>query len=181
MQPSKSRGQDGPGKPRRAGAAAAASAETAEGTDPGPELVEAILRLRRSSPSRLLQQDLYRVGDTQLTPVQVDALEFLSGRPVWRMHELARGLGVDPSTATRTVDPLVRLGLAEREPDPANRRYVVVRASRRGRTVSRRIGAARLGLMREVLAPMPVADRARLTALLTRYADLIEEYAARSR
>ncbi|MEU8134841.1 MarR family winged helix-turn-helix transcriptional regulator [Streptodolium elevatio] len=153
------------------------SGTTAEPLDPGAGLVEAVLRLRRSSPSRLLQQDLYQVGDTQLTPVQVDALECLAGRPVWRMHELAARLGIDPSTATRTVDPLVRLGLAEREPDPANRRYVSVRASRRGKTVSGRITRARLALMRDVLAPMPAEDRAELTRLLTQYVDLIEEYA----
>ncbi|WP_436771487.1 MarR family winged helix-turn-helix transcriptional regulator [Yinghuangia sp. YIM S09857] len=155
------------------------SGTAAEPVDPGAGLVEAVLRLRRSSPSRLLQQDLYQVGDTQLTPVQVDALECLAGRPVWRMHELAARLGIDPSTATRTVDPLVRLGLAEREPDPANRRYVSVRASRRGKAVSGRIGRARLALMRDVLAPMPVQDRAELTRLLTQYVDLIEDYARR--
>ncbi|NUU22572.1 MAG: MarR family transcriptional regulator [Streptomycetaceae bacterium] len=160
---------------------AAGDAARGEAADPGAGLVEAVLRLRRSSPSRLLQHDLYQVGDAELTPVQVDALECLARRPVWRMHELARHLGIDPSTATRTVDPLVRLELAEREADPANRRYVIVRASRRGQAVSRRIGAARLALMHEVLAPMPVADRARLTELLTRYVDLIEEYAERAR
>ncbi|MCF2532058.1 MarR family winged helix-turn-helix transcriptional regulator [Yinghuangia soli] len=152
----------------------------ADPRDPGAGLIEAVLRLRRSSPSRLLQAGLYAVGDTQLTPAQVDALECLAGRPLWRMHELAKHLNVEPSTATRTVDPLVRLGLAEREPDPVNRRYVVVQASTEGKAVARRIVAARLALMRDVLGPMPVEDRAALTELLTRYVDLIEAYAERT-
>jgi len=147
----------------------------------GSDLVDAVLRLRRSTLSRMLERDLYLVDGVTLTPVQVDALECLAARPVWRMHELAARLGVDPSTATRSVDPLVRLELADRGPDPVDRRYVVIRASERGVTVSRRISSARLDLMRAVLDPMPPGDRLRLTELLTRYVDLIDDYARRSR
>jgi len=147
----------------------------------GSDLIDAVLRLRRSTLSRMLERDLYLVDGVTLTPVQVDALECLGARPVWRMHELAARLGVDPSTATRAVDPLVRLELAERGPDPGDRRYVVIRASEHGVVVSRRISEARLALMRAVLDPMPPEDRLRLTELLTRYVELIDDYARRSR
>ncbi|MGR7002159.1 MarR family winged helix-turn-helix transcriptional regulator [Yinghuangia aomiensis] len=147
----------------------------------GTRLVDAVLQLRRSRPSKLLQRDLYLVDGTELTPVQVDALECLATRGDWRMHELAARLGVDPSTATRTADPLVRLRLAERAPDPANRRYVVVRLTAAGRGVTARITGARLALMREVLAPMAPDDRLRLTELLGRYIDLVEAYAEGAR
>lgn len=147
----------------------------------GSDLIDAVLRLRRSTLSRMLESDLYLVDGVTLTPVQVDALECLAARPVWRMHELAARLGVDPSTATRAVDPLVRLELAERGPDPADRRYVAIRARERGAVVARRICAARLELMRAVLDPMPPEDRLRLTELLTRYVELIDDYARRSR
>jgi DNA-binding MarR family transcriptional regulator len=144
----------------------------------GARLMDALLQIRRSRPSRLLQRDLYLVDGTELTPVQVDTLECLADRPSWHMRELAGRLGVDPSTATRTLDPLARLGLADREPDPADRRYVIARATARGRAVSRRITTARLALMRDVLAPMPPEDRVRLTELLERYQELIDRHAA---
>ena len=44
----------------------------------------------------------------------MDTLDLLVQQPAWRMSELAEALRVDPSTATRAVQRLVRAGLADR-------------------------------------------------------------------
>src|SRR5689334_22274848 len=85
------------------------------------------------------------------------------------MHEVAAKLGVDQSTATRTLAPLVDLGLVDRKPDPVDGRYVVVRVTATGRRRSTAIARARHELMREVLGQMEPARR-RL------FAELLDEY-----
>jgi DNA-binding MarR family transcriptional regulator len=49
------------------------------------------------------------------------------------MGELGTALRVDPSTATRSVAPLVEAGLVVRTTDPADGRRVLVRLTPKGR------------------------------------------------
>ncbi len=133
----------------------------------GDEVIEAIRQLRRVSLP--LQQSVYTVGSRQLTPVQVEALEVLDTRVGWRMHEVATKLGVDQSTATRTLAPLIELGLVDRESDPLDGRYVVVRVTRAGRRRSAAIASARRELMRDVLGQMAPARRRQFAELLGEY------------
>jgi DNA-binding MarR family transcriptional regulator len=133
----------------------------------GDRVIDAIRQLRRLSPP--LQRSVYTVSDRELTSTQVDALEVLDTRGTWRMHEVAAKLGVDQSTATRTLAPLVDLGLVARAPDPLDRRYVVVGVTPTGHRRSEVIAEARRSLMREVIGQMEPSRR-RL------FADLLEEY-----
>ena len=136
----------------------------------GDRVIDATRVWGRSRRRQRLQRDLYTVDGVQLSLGQVDALETVAGSSV-RMHELADSLGIDPSTATRVVAPLVRLGLVERSVDEANRRYVTLRATASGRAAAQRIMQERRQLMREVLAPMAPERRILL-------ADLLEEWLA---
>ena len=61
-----------------------------------------------------LRDHLFGAGEDALEPGQVDTLDLLVQQPAWRMTDLADALRVDPSTATRAVQRLVRAGLAER-------------------------------------------------------------------
>lgn len=137
----------------------------------GDRITDAVRALRRGQPH--LQRDLYTVGRRELTPVQVTALELIASRPSWRMHELAAGLGVDQSTATRTVAPLAELELVTRDLDPDDRRCVVVAATGTGRRRSRTIAERRRAAMRDVVGRM-APDRRLLLA------ELLEEYLAAS-
>jgi DNA-binding MarR family transcriptional regulator len=85
------------------------------------------------------------------------------------MHEIAEKLGVDQSTATRTIAPLIELGLVARTPDPVDGRYAVVAVTSSGRRRHRAIFDARRQLMREVVGQMEPSRR-RL------FAELLEEY-----
>ncbi len=143
----------------------------------GDRVVKATRRWSRSSRRQRLQHELYTVGGVELSLSQIDALESVAAGDI-RMHELAARLLIDPSTATRTVAPLVDLGLLERLPDPDNRRYVILRCTAAGRRTARRIGKERMQLMERVLAPMAPDRRLLLADLLEEYLELIESYRA---
>jgi DNA-binding MarR family transcriptional regulator len=135
----------------------------------GDRFIAATQRLRRSHRRVGMQRDLYWVGDRELTPVQVDALEVLCRRAEWRMREIAIELHVDRSTATRSVAPLVELGLASRRTDAADRRNVILAATSEGRATAARISDDRRRLMRAVLSEMTPERRVLLTELMEEY------------
>jgi DNA-binding MarR family transcriptional regulator len=141
----------------------------------GDRVIDATRNWLRSARRKRLQHELYTVDDVELSLTQIDALEILERGPV-RMHELAARLHIDPSTATRTTAPLVDLGLLDRQPDPSNRRYVVMQATARGRETARRITEGRRAMMREILAPMAPERRLLLADLLEEYLALIEAH-----
>jgi DNA-binding MarR family transcriptional regulator len=140
----------------------------------GDRFIDAYRDLRRSARREHMQRDLYLVGDRELTPVQVDALEALCLRERWRMGDIAKELRIDPSTASRTLAPLVDLELAARATDPADRRQVFVAATALGRATSDRIAAGRRTLMRAVLSLMAPDRRVLLTDLLEEYVRALE-------
>lgn len=141
----------------------------------GDRVIDATRRWLRSGRRQRLQHDLYTVDGVELSLPQIDALEVVSARGM-RMHELAERLHIDPSTATRTTAPLVDLGLVGREPDPTNRRYVIVRCTSTGRKAAARIAADRRRLMRDVLRPMAPDRRLQFAELLEEYLDLMDAY-----
>ena len=69
-----------------------------------------------------------------LTPKQVHILMEI-GLKTFRHGDLAGNLGVDPSTLTRTLDPLDKGGIIERQLNPNNRREVLIRLSDKGLSI----------------------------------------------
>jgi DNA-binding MarR family transcriptional regulator len=72
---------------------------------------------------------------------QLRVLALLEDAGPMNLSAVAQGLAVDPSSASRTCDRLVRRGLVDRREDPGDRRNVVLTVTVAGR----RILAARLG------------------------------------
>ena len=68
--------------------------------------------------------------DLSLTLAQLKAIYLVATAGPLRMCDLAARMGVAPSTPSGLVDRLVQLGLLDRFEDPANRRQVLVRATR---------------------------------------------------
>jgi DNA-binding MarR family transcriptional regulator len=68
---------------------------------------------------------------------KVRAIRRIARRPM-SMSELAAALNIDPPNATTLVDDLEKLGLAQRQPHPTDRRAKVVTATRKGVTAARR-------------------------------------------
>lgn len=81
----------------------------------------------------VLREQFLGTGDDALEPGQMDTLDVLVTADAWRMGDLAEALRVDPSTATRAVERLTRINLAERLSGPDDRRVVLVRATTMGR------------------------------------------------
>ncbi|GAA3190115.1 MULTISPECIES: MarR family winged helix-turn-helix transcriptional regulator [Streptomyces] len=82
---------------------------------------------------------------------------------------LAAGMGIDSSTVTRQVAPLVESGLVSRATHPEDGRAVVLQLSERGRTRLGEVRASRRALMEMVTDEWTEEERAVFCTLLTRF------------
>jgi DNA-binding MarR family transcriptional regulator len=84
------------------------------------------------SVSRLSRR-LRKERHTDLTPTQLSALGALLRRGPLTIGALARNENVQPPSMTRTVNCLEAMGMVVREPDPTDRRQVLLRVSEPGK------------------------------------------------
>ncbi|OKI09795.1 MarR family transcriptional regulator [Streptomyces sp. CB02923] len=82
---------------------------------------------------------------------------------------LAAGMGIDSSTVTRQVAPLVDSGLVNRASHPEDGRAVVLQLSERGRSRLEEVRASRRALMALVTEEWTEAERDAFCTLLTRF------------
>ncbi|MET9293710.1 MarR family transcriptional regulator [Streptomyces sp. NPDC003077] len=82
---------------------------------------------------------------------------------------LAAGMGIDSSTVTRQVAPLVDAGLVTRTSHPEDGRAVVLQLSERGRTRLEEVRASRRALMALVTEGWSDEERDSFCTLLTRF------------
>jgi DNA-binding MarR family transcriptional regulator len=115
------------------------------------------------------------VGTLELA--QVDALSILVDGEGRRMSELADLLRVDASTATRAVQRLVDAGMAERSPDPCDRRGVVVSATPAGHAVRDELVENARSAMGELLGGFDDGELRSLADLLDRFVAAIDAMA----
>ena len=92
-----------------------------------------------------------------------------AGEPT--LGEIARECSMDPAAAGRQVNALEDDGFVERYALAGDGRVTVVRLTRAGRAVYRRIVEVRHAYMGDVLADWSVADRATLARLVDRLVD----------
>jgi DNA-binding MarR family transcriptional regulator len=133
--------------------------------------------LRRGAAMSALRDHLFGAGDDALEPGQVDTLDLLVQQDAWRMSDLAEALRVDPSTATRAVQRLVKAGLAERSTDAADGRVVMVSATGAGHHRHDAIAERRRDTMESMLAAFDADERRTLAALLERFVAALDEFA----
>ncbi|GAB3127069.1 MarR family transcriptional regulator [Streptomyces calidiresistens] len=82
---------------------------------------------------------------------------------------LAAGMGIDSSTVTRQVAPLVDAGLVTRSADPADGRAVVLRLSQRGGERLEEVRRSRCKLMSLLTESWTEDERDTFRILLTRF------------
>jgi DNA-binding MarR family transcriptional regulator len=99
---------------------------------------------------------------------QIESLDLLVTRRSWTMCDFAAALGIDPSTATRAMDRLVDIGLAEREHSPTDKRVTLVHATQTGRDTQRRVARRRLAVVTDALESFTDTERQTLANLLDR-------------
>ncbi|MEV6839860.1 MarR family transcriptional regulator [Streptomyces sp. NPDC051133] len=104
-----------------------------------------------------------------LTGAQAKLLGLLSLAPL-PMRKLAQRLKCEPSNVTGIVDRLESRGLAERRPDPTDRRVKLAVATEEGRRVARELRDG-LRFAREPLVGLSAEERLALRDLLRRMLD----------
>ncbi|MFE6663294.1 MarR family winged helix-turn-helix transcriptional regulator [Streptomyces sp. NPDC057697] len=82
---------------------------------------------------------------------------------------LAAGMGIDSSTVTRQVAPLVDTGLVKRTSHPEDGRAVVLQLSPRGQARLDEVRSSRRELMTQVTEDWTAEERETFCALLTRF------------
>ncbi|MFJ3638776.1 MarR family winged helix-turn-helix transcriptional regulator [Streptomyces sp. NPDC090108] len=82
---------------------------------------------------------------------------------------LASSMGIDSSTVTRQVAPLVDTGLVKRTSHPEDGRAVVLQLSPRGASRLEEVRASRRQLMAELTEEWGPEERAQFCSLLTRF------------
>ncbi|MFG3223166.1 MarR family winged helix-turn-helix transcriptional regulator [Kitasatospora sp. NPDC048194] len=91
---------------------------------------------------------------------------------------LAEALGVDSSTVTRQVAPLVAAGLVGRVQDPADRRAVRLALTPGGSGRLAEVRDGRAELTRRLTADWPPEEQRAFCALLARFNHAMETYTA---
>jgi DNA-binding MarR family transcriptional regulator len=89
---------------------------------------------------------------------------------------LAQAMGIDSSTVTRQVAPLVDCELVDRVPNPDDGRAVLLELSEQGRRRLEEVRGSRQDLMRMLLSDWPTEDQETFVALLTRFNQSIKAH-----
>jgi DNA-binding MarR family transcriptional regulator len=97
-----------------------------------------------------------------------------------RAGSLAEAVHSDPSTVSRQVAQLVRLGLVERVADPADGRATLLVATDEGRRVFDENRQLRNRGIASLMTEWPPEERDTFARLLTRFTDAFESHKSRS-
>ena len=116
---------------------------------------------------------LYReaLEPLHVTPSHGRALAVLLRHGSMRPGALAEHLRIAPRSATEVVDDLAQRGLAERAPDPDDRRATLVSLTPAGLAAGDAIRAARQAAAERFFAGLAAEDRAELTRILRELRD----------
>ncbi len=88
---------------------------------------------------------------------------------------LVRELGVSKQAASQLVDTLVMRGFLERQPDPQDRRRIVLRVTERGRATAEAVGSAVADVDEELARRLSAEQWAGLRAGLVALCDIRDE------
>ena len=109
-----------------------------------------------------------------LTPARLSALSVLVFAGPQSLGALAAAERVAGPTMTRIVDGLASSGLAERLPDPADGRGVLIAATASGDSLMRAAAARRISAISAAIQRLPAVDQRRIAAA----AGLLDKVAA---
>ena len=130
--------------------------------------------LRRGGVASNVRDVIYGVGGSAIEPGQMDALDLLVTVPSCRMSELAEYLHIDPSSATRAVQRLVKDNLVEHVAHEGDGRVVYIAASERGRRIHGEVAARRRTILLLVLSDFSEDERQQFAELFERFTASID-------
>jgi DNA-binding MarR family transcriptional regulator len=137
------------------------------------ELSQRWRELGRTLASRKLMASLHPGLPSKLTPTKLHALDLLEEWDGLRIGELADRVGLDETTATRLVDRLEAVGLAERLSDVGDRRATVVSLTPAGHELVANVNARRQLFFCDVLAVLEPDERTQLVHLTTKASEAL--------
>jgi MarR family transcriptional regulator, lower aerobic nicotinate degradation pathway regulator len=105
-----------------------------------------------------------------LRPPHFGVLTLIDANPGSAQRELVERSMIDASTMVAVIDELEELGLAERRPDPADRRRRALYLTSKGRRTLQRARAAAIETARETFAPLDQREIETLRKLLRKLA-----------
>jgi DNA-binding MarR family transcriptional regulator len=123
------------------------------------EQAERMQRLTQNLLRRYQMRDRNEMCCYDVTVSQCYALDVLGEQGEISMVQLARHLFLDKSTATRTVDPLVKRGLVERRFSEQDRREILVRLSAAGEKLRNQIVSGLRASQLQILTQIPAQKR----------------------
>jgi len=137
--------------------------------------------LRRGAAASDVRDTIFGVGGSALDPGQMDALDFLVLVPSCRMAELADYLRIDPSSATRAVQRLIKDNLAERVEHEGDGRVVAIAATERGRKIHEQVALRRRELIFGVLEEFDEHEQHQFAEFLDRFVSSVDTYVAKKK
>jgi DNA-binding MarR family transcriptional regulator len=105
-----------------------------------------------------------------LRPPHFGVLTLINASPGTSQRELVERSMIDASTMVAVIDELEVKGLAERRPDPADRRRRAVYLTPQGRRTLERARKAAMDTAKDVFGPLDEHELATLTKLLRKLA-----------
>jgi DNA-binding MarR family transcriptional regulator len=134
-------------------------------TDLAGELYALVVYLHKNCNADLFEA----VGALELSLTQIKVLHHLedAARPL-TLKEAAELVHVSLPAASRLVDDLVRRGFVKRQEDAEDRRMKRVELTADGRSVIRRLNAARLNGLEQFAGSLSHQERSKLAAALAK-------------
>ena len=132
---------------------------------------ESLSEAFRSVARRLRETSHQALAPWDITPSAFRALRVLGRDGAMRLSELSEQLHIAPRSVTEVVDALEARGLAERRPDPADRRATLIGLTEHGASVLDAIRAARGTEAERAFGRLSPADRDDLARILRQLRD----------
>jgi DNA-binding MarR family transcriptional regulator len=142
------------------------SAASGPSHDPGVD--ESLSEAFRSVARRLRESSHEALAPWDIPPSAFRALRILGRDGAMRLSELSEHLRIAPRSVTEVADTLEARGLAERRPDPADRRATLIGLTEHGASV---LDAIRGTEAERVFGRLSPADRAHLARILRKLRD----------
>ena len=147
-----------------------------------PESLDAVRRMgrawreiRRGATAGEVRDVIYGIGGSAIEPGQMDALDVIILEGQNTMGEIAERLRIDPSTATRAVQRLIKDGLAERTTDETDARVVTVTPTERGRKIHADVVQRRREVLIDIMAKFPPEERTALADTLEKFVAALDD------
>lgn len=137
----------------------------------GQEPLEPIAHVEREFGILMMNLTRYKhqVNGNRLDRMALMVLGTLAYCGPSRLTAVAEYTGFDPSTVSRQVADLEKAGLLSREPDPDDRRAIVLQTTEAGRDLMGRLSGGRRKRVERLLGDWPeqdIADFGRLLGML---------------